>query len=272
MQLLGEKAYREQVVPLIRDPIVRSFWMNEFASWSDNYRTEAVAAIQNKLRPFLTSTNIRAIVSQPGRSLDLRDVMDQGRVLIVNLSKGRLGEDNSTLLGALLVTSIQQAAMTRADIPESERRDFYLYVDEFQNFTTGSFASILSEARKYRLSLIVAHQYLTQLNEETANAVFGNVGSIVTFQVGSDDAQRLAEQLGKYPGQIAPENLTGLPKYTVYARLLVDGMPSSPFSMQTLPPPQEIDSDRAAIIRGVMARRFGQGATSDRASGITVAA
>lgn len=258
MQLLGEKAYREQVVPLIRDPIVRSFWMHEFASWSDNYRTEAVAAIQNKLRPFLTSTNIRAIVSQPGRSLDLRDVMDRGQVLIVNLSKGRLGEDNSTLLGALLVTSIQQAAMTRADVPEIERRDFSLYVDEFQNFTTGSFASVLSEARKYRLSLIVAHQYLTQLDEPTANAVFGNVGSIITFQVGSDDAQRLAEQLGKHPGQITPENLTGLPKYTACVRLLIDGMPSKPFSMQTLPPPiNEIDAERAEIIRRVTQRSFG---------------
>jgi hypothetical protein len=257
MQLLGEKACREQVVPLIRDPIVRSFWLHEFASWSDNYRTEAVAAIQNKLRPFLTSTNIRAIVSQPGRSLNLRDVMDRGQVLIVNLSKGRLGEDNSTLLGALLVTSIQQAAMTRADVPEIERRDFSLYVDEFQNFTTGSFASVLSEARKYRLALIVAHQYLSQLNEETADAVFGNVGSIVTFQVGSDDAQRLAEQLSKHPGQITPENLTGLPKYTAYVRLLIDGMPSKPFSMQTLPPLMiAIGPGRADIVKRVSQRQF----------------
>ena len=258
MQLLGEKAFREQVVPLIRDPIVRSFWMHEFASWSDNYRTEAVAAIQNKLRPFLTSTSIRAIVSQPGRSLDLRDVMDRGQVLIVNLSKGRLGEDNSTLLGALLVTSIQQAAMTRADVPEIERRDFSLYVDEFQNFTTGSFASVLSEARKYRLALIVAHQYLTQLDEPTANAVFGNVGSIITFQVGSDDAQLLAGQLGKYPGQINPENLTGLPKYIACIRLLINGMPSKPFSMQTLPPlTSAVDPERAEIIRRVTQRSFG---------------
>ncbi len=259
MQLLGEKNYRERTVPLIRDPIVRSFWVHEFASWSDNYRTEAVAAIQNKLRPFLTSTTIRAIVSQPGRSLDLREVMDNGQVLIVNLSKGRLGEDNSTLLGALLVTSIQQAAMTRADIPEADRRDFSLYVDEFQNFTTGSFASVLSEARKYRLSLIVAHQYLSQLDEPTAHAVFGNVGSMIAFQVGTDDAQRLAEQMSKHPGQLAPENLTGLPKYTAYTRLLIDGLPSSPFSMMTLPPTIEgIDPERTEIIRKVMARKFGQ--------------
>ena len=234
MQLLGEKTFRERTVPLIRDPIVRSFWVHEFASWSDNYRTEAVAAIQNKIRPFLTNTTIRNIVSQPGRSLDLRKVMDDGKILIVNLSKGRLGEDNSTLLGALLVTSIQQAAMTRADIPEADRRDFSLYVDEFQNFTTGSFASVLSEARKYRLSLIVAHQYLSQLDDQTANAVFGNVGSIIAFQVGTNDAQRLAEQMSKHPNQLTPENLTGLPKYTAYTRLLIDGMPSGPFSMGTM--------------------------------------
>jgi hypothetical protein len=257
MQLLGEKTYREQVVPTICDPIVRSFWMHEFASWSDNYRTEAVAAIQNKLRPFVVNGTIRAIVTHPAPALDFRRIMDEGKVLIVNLSKGRLGEDNSTLLGALLVTSIQQAAMTRADIPEAQRRDFSLYVDEFQNFTTGSFASVLSEARKFRLSLIVAHQYLSQLNEQTADAVFGNVGSIIAFQVGSDDAQKLAEQLGKYPGQIAPENLTGLPKYTAYARLLIDGMPSNPFSIRTLPPTTDsVDPARAEIVRRVFQRQF----------------
>jgi len=257
MRLLGERPYREHMVPSIRDDVVRSFWMHEFASWSDNYRTEAVAAIQNKIRPFLTNTNMRAIVSQPGRTLDLRQVMDEGKVLIVNLSKGRIGEDNATLLGAFLVTSIQQAAMTRADMPEANRRDFFLYVDEFQNFTTGSFASVLSEARKFRLSLIVAHQYLAQLNDETADAVWGNVGSIVAFQVGSDDAEQIAQQLGKYRGQITPENLSGLPKYTAYARLLIDGMPSNPFSLQTLPPRAEaFDAERAEIVRRVMRRRF----------------
>ena len=212
--------------------------------------------IQNKIRPFLTSTHMRAIVSQPGKSLDLREIMDDGKVLIINLSKGRVGEDNSTLLGAFLVTSIQQAAMTRADVPEASRRDFFLYVDEFQNFTTGSFASVLSEARKFRLSLIVAHQYLAQLNEQTADAVWGNVGSIVAFQVGSDDAETLAQQLGKHAGQLTPENLTGLPKYVAYARLLIDGLPSSPFSIQTLPPPKAFDPARAEIIRRVARRRI----------------
>lgn len=257
VQLLGERSFREQIVPTIADPVVRSFWLHEFASWSDNYRTEAVAAIQNKLRPFLTSTNLRAIVSQSGRSLNLREVMDQGKILIVNLSKGRLGEDNSTLLGAFIISSIQQAAMTRANIPEVERRDFNLFVDEFQSFTTGSFATVLSEARKFRLSLIIAHQYLSQLDVETANAVFGNVGSIISFQVGADDAEQLALQIGKYPGQISPENLTGLPKYTAYTRLLIDGIPSKPFSITTLPPPQNgEDPDRAEIVRRVSRRRI----------------
>lgn len=255
MKLLGEKPFREQLVPNIRDEIVRSFWIHEFPGWSDNYRTEAVAAIQNKIRPFLTNTNIRAIVSNPRHSINLRRIMDEGRVLIVNLSKGRLGEDNSTLLGAFLVTSIQQAAMTRADIPEEMRQDFSLYVDEFQNFTTGSFGAVLSEARKYRLSLIIAHQYLAQLNEETTDAVFGNVGSIVAFQLGSSDAKILAQQLGKFPGQIESENLTGLPKYTAYARLLIDGMPTNPFSLRTLPPVDAFDHERAEIVRRQSLRR-----------------
>ena len=194
-------------------------------------------------------------MSTPGRSLDLRQIMDDGHVLIVNLSKGRLGEDNSTLLGAFLVSSIQQAAMTRADIPEETRRDFFLYVDEFQNFTTGSFASVLSEARKYRLSLCVAHQYLSQLNEPTADAVWGNVGSLVAFQVGSDDAELLARQLSKYPDQMQPQDLTNLPKYTAYARVLIDGMPSHPFSLSTLPPPLG-DEDRSVIIRRCSQRQW----------------
>lgn len=257
MRLLAERSYREVVVPKIRDDVVRSFWMHEFASWDDRYRTEAVAAIQNKIRPFLTNRTMRAIVSQPGRSLNLREIMDQGKVLIVNLSKGRVGEDNATLLGAFLVTTIQQAAMTRADVPEAERRDFYLYIDEFQNFTTSSFASILSEARKYRLSLTIAHQYLKQLDDATADAVFGNVGSIIAFQVGTDDAEVLAEQLSKHPGQLHSQDLTNLPRYTAYARLLIDGMPSNPFSMQALSPPP-ITDDRLAIVTERSRRQHAQ--------------
>ena len=257
MRLLAERNYREGIVPKIRDDVVRSFWMHEFANWDDRYRTEAVAAIQNKIRPFLTNRTMRAIVSQPGRSLNLREIMDQGKVLIVNLSKGRVGEDNATLLGAFLVTTIQQAAMTRADVPEDQRRDFFLYIDEFQNFTTSSFASILSEARKYRLSLTIAHQYLKQLDDATADAVFGNVGSIIAFQVGTDDAEVLAEQLSKHPGQLHSQDLTNLPRYTAYARLLIDSMPSNPFSMETLSPPP-ITEDRFDIVTERSRRQHAQ--------------
>jgi hypothetical protein len=157
--------------------------------------------------------------------------------------------------------------MTRADQPESSRRDFFLYVDEFQSFTTGSFASVLSEARKFRLSLIVAHQYLSQLNQETADAVWGNVGSIIAFQVGSDDALVLAQQLAKHPGQMTSENLTGLPKYTAYTRLLIDGMPSNPFSIRTLPPPTgQFDANRADIIRRTSHRRHARAVLSSASS------
>ena len=247
LRLLGDPAYRDRIVPQIRDSVVRTFWMSEFAHWSKAYRTEAVAAVQNKIRPFLTNAAIRAIVSQHGRGLDLRKAMDEGKVLLVNLSKGRLGEDNSAILGALLVTSLQQAALTRADTPEATRRDFYLYVDEFQNFTTGSFAVILSEARKYRLNLTLCHQYLRQLDETTAAAIAGNVGSIVAFQVGNDDAEWLSSAMSKSPGQLSPQDLTNLPRYTACARLLIDGSPSVPFTMTTLASPP-VTADRTGII------------------------
>jgi len=256
LRLLSDEPFRERFVAAIRDDLVQSFWIHEFARWNDRYRTEAVAAIQNKIRPFLTNRSLRAIVGHNHRSLDLRQIMDDRQVLIINLSKGRIGEDNSTLLGALLVASIQQAAMSRADVSQEKRPDFYLYVDEFQNFTTGSFATILSEARKYRLNLTVAHQYLKQLDDETANAVFGNVGSIVAFQVGSDDALVLAQQLAKFDGQLKTQDLTNLPKYTAYVRLLIDGLPSSPFSMETIQPPLlDPKQDRSTIVRETSRRR-----------------
>ena len=182
-------------------------------------------------------------------------MLDEGQVLIANLSKGRVGEQNAMLLGAMLVTGIQQAAMSRADVPEEQRRDAYLYVDEFQNFTTGSFATILSEARKYRLNLTVAHQYLRQLEPETRDACFGNVGSIVSFQVGTEDAELLAEQLSKFRGQVQPQDIANLPKYTAYARLLCDGLPSPPFSMMTLPPAIP-DDDRTAVVCRASHRRY----------------
>ncbi len=255
--LLSDERYRERVAARVEDDIARLFWTQEFPTWNERYRTEAMSAIQNKVRPFLMNRNVRAILGQKGKTLDLRQVMDEGKVLVANLSKGRIGEDNANLLGSLLVSSIQQAAMSRADIPEKDRRDFFLTVDEFQNYRTGSFASILSEARKYRLCLTVGHQYLKQLDFETADAVFGNVGSLLTFQVTGDDAEVLSRQLSQYPGQVRPADVANLPKYTAYARLLIDGMPSRPFSLTTLPPPAVgTTGDRASIVRAASHRRY----------------
>lgn len=254
LRLLSDASYRKAIVERVDDPVVRSFWQQEFADWNERYRMEAIAPIQNKVGQFLSSPVLRAITGQAKSAVNLRQVMDSGRVLIVNLSKGRIGEDTSALLGSLLVTSLQQAAMSRADIPENDRLDFFLYVDEFQNFATESFATILSEARKFRLSLTVANQYLAQMDERTSDAIFGNVGSLVCFQVGPQDAEILAEQLA---GDMRPEDLIALPRFTAYVRLLIDGMPSRPFSMETLPPTKHrMDVERAAKVRNQSRHRY----------------
>jgi hypothetical protein len=253
-RLLADARYRRAVAARLADPVVRTFWQQEFSGWKPQYQAEAIAPVQNKLGHFLSQPILRAIVGQARSALDLRQVLDEGRILIVNLSKGRIGEDGTTLLGSLLVTSIQLAAMSRADLAEQARRDFFLYVDEFQNFATDSFATILSEARKYRLSLTLANQYLAQMEEATLEAVFGNVGSLLVFQVGARDAEALAEQLG---GDATPQDLMALPRYRAYARLLVDGMPSRPFSLETLPPPvYDERRSRAAIVRRTSRHRY----------------
>ena len=253
MKMLSDKRFRESLVRRVQDPLVRSFWLEEFAAKPAKWQEESVAPIQNKVGQFLSSPLLRAIVGQlPGR-VDLRSIMDEQKILIVNLSKGRIGEDATTLLGALLVTGIQQAAMSRSDITESQRNDFYLYVDEFQNFATDSFATILSEARKYRLNLTLANQFLDQIEEGTRNAVFGNVGSMLCFQLGTTGAETMASQ---FAGGLQPQDLIALPKFHAYARLLVDGMPSKPFSLQTLPPTKPQKQERAEIIRRTSRRRY----------------
>jgi hypothetical protein len=253
-RLLVDTSYQKMLTGRISDPIVRAFWDSEFAHWKPQYRAEAIAPIQNKVGQFLSHPILRAIVGQSRRGLDLRRVLDDGLVLVANLSKGTIGEDGSSLLGSLLVTGIQLAAMSRADTPEHQRRDFSLYVDEFQNFATESFATVLSEARKYRLSLTIANQYLAQMDEATAAAVFGNVGSLLVFQVGASDAEALADQLG---GGVTPQDLLALPRFTAYVRLLIDGMPSRPFSMETIPPPTTGRSHaRAAVIRRTSRHRY----------------
>jgi hypothetical protein len=190
-RILTDKKFRIEVLKYVEDPVVRNFWQIEFASWNDKFAAEAVAPVLNKVGAFTANPLVRNIIGQPKSSFNLRQIMDQRKILIVNLSRGLVGEDNAALLGALLVTKIQLGAMSRADIPASERSPFYLYVDEFQNFATDSFATILSEARKYGLNLTVANQYIAQMSIEVKDAVFGNVGSIIAFRMGVDDARSM---------------------------------------------------------------------------------
>jgi hypothetical protein len=253
-RVLQDRDYRGKVVRKIKDPIVKSFWMNEFEKMDPKNRIEAISPILNKVGQFLSSPIIRNILGQPQSTLDLRFAMDHKKIIIVNLSKGKIGEDTSSLLGSMIITKFQLDAMSRANIPEKDRTDFYLYVDEFQNFATDSFATILSEARKYKLNLTMANQYIAQMPEEVRDAVFGNVGSILSFQVGFDDAEYLS---GQYGEEVLPNDLVALSKYTAYSRLLIDGMPSKTFSFDTLPPPQlEVEEGRLEKVIKLSRERY----------------
>lgn len=232
-----DKKYRKKIVDNIKDPMVKAFWIDEFAQYSEKYRTEAIAPIQNKVGQFLSSGIIRNIVGQPRSTIDLRSIMDNRKILLMDLSKGKVGEDNSALLGAMIITKLQLAALSRVDIPEKERKDFYLYVDEFQNFVTESFATILSEARKYHLNLTVGHQYIGQLapdknNTKVRDAVFGNVGTMVCFRVGAADAEFLETE---FDPTFTPNDMVNLPKYNIILRLMINGVASDPFSAVTMP-------------------------------------
>lgn len=236
-RILVDKNYRERIVHNIKDPVVRSFWTHEYETWRDQFRNEAIVPIQNKVGQFLNTPFVRNIVGQPKSTLNIQDVMNSGKILLVNVSKGRMGEDNAALLGAMIVTKLQLAAMERVRIAEEERKDFYLYIDEFQNFATDSFASILSEARKYRLNLIIAHQYIGQLVSDTStkvrDAIFGNVGTMVVFRVGAADAEALESE---FEPEFVIQDICNLPNYCVYLKLMVNGVTSRPFSATTLPP------------------------------------
>jgi CxxC-x17-CxxC domain-containing protein len=233
VRMLSDKSYRKKVVANIKDPVVKAFWEREFSGYADKFASEAVSPIQNKVGQFLSSSLMRNIIGQVQSAINIRDIMDSGKILIMNLSKGRIGEDNSALLGAMMITKIQLASMSRVDVPETDRRDFYLYIDEFQNFSTDSFANILSEARKYRLNLILAHQYIEQLSEKVKPAVFGNVGTMVVFRVGAADAEELVKE---FTPTFTEEDLVNLPKYEMYLKLMIDGIASSPFSAKGLAP------------------------------------
>ncbi|MFA5022610.1 MAG: CxxC-x17-CxxC domain-containing protein [Patescibacteria group bacterium] len=233
MRILVDKNYRQKVIEKIQDPVVKSFWVEEYSKYPQTFQVEAIAPIQNKVGQFLSNALIRNVVGQVKSTIDMRYIMDNRKILIMNLSKGRIGEDSSALLGAMMITKIQLAAMSRIDMPESERKDFYLYVDEFQNFATESFATILSEARKYRLDLIIGHQYVEQLDEIVRAAVFGNVGTLMCFRIGAADAEFLATEFAPY---FIEEDLVNLAKYDTYMKLMIDGVSSNPFSAKTLPP------------------------------------
>ncbi len=235
-RMLTDKEFRKKVVREVQDPVVKNFWLNEFASWNDKFANEAVAPVLNKVGAFTANPLIRNVIGQPKSALNLRKIMDEGKILIVNLSQGLIGEDNASVLGALMVTKLQLSAMSRANQPLSERRPFYLYVDEFQNFATDSFAVILSEARKYGLYLTVANQYIAQIAETAVkDAVFGNVGSIVTFRVGADDAGYLA----KYFKPIFEDtDIVTLNNQHILLSMSIDGEKSPPFSGTTLVMPE----------------------------------
>ncbi len=236
-RILVDKDYRQRIIANIKDPVVKSFWINEYETWRDQFRNEAIVPIQNKVGQFLSTSLIRNIVGQPKSTINIPEIMNNEKILLVNLSKGRIGEDNAALLGAMIITKIQLAAMERVRIPESERKDFYLYVDEFQNFVTDSFANILSEARKYRLNLIIAHQYIGQLATKDStvvrDAIFGNVGTMIIFRIGATDADFLEKELEP---EFTIEDVVNLPNRQIYLKLMVDGVTSRPFSANTLPP------------------------------------
>jgi len=253
-RMLADPDYRKKVVDRVTDPVVKSFWLQEFARYTQRYEVEATAAIQNKVGQFISNPLIRNIIGQVRSSINMRAVMDGGKILIANISKGRVGEDNSMLLGALLITKLQLAAMSRVDVPEEERKDFYLYVDEFQNFATASFVNILSEARKYRLSLILGHQYITQMEEEVRDAVFGNVGTLVVFRVGAEDAEFLERE---FTPEFSASDLVNLGKYNIYLKLMIDGLSGRPFSAETLPPFPKLEKSNKEKIVKVSRERYG---------------
>lgn len=236
MRVLTDNSFRRLVVNEVKDPVIRDFFVNEYEKYEPKFRQEAIAPIQNKVGQFLSSSTIRNIVGQPKSTMKIEEIMNSGKILLADLSTGKIGEDNSALLGSMLITKVQLAAMGRTRIDESERRDFYLYVDEFQNFATDSFATILSEARKYRLNLAMVNQYISQMPDTVKDAVFGNVGTMVSFRVGSSDAEAMQKE---FEPVFDVNDLVNLPNRQIYIKMAIDGVTVPAFSANTLPPPEE---------------------------------
>jgi len=255
-RMLSDKAYRNEIISHVTDPSVKSFWVKEFANYTERMAAEAVPAIQNKVGQFTANPLIRNMIGQPQSSFNFREAMDSRKIIIINLSKGRIGDENMKLLGGLLVTKIYLAAMSRADVPDRVMKmlpNFYLFVDEFQNFANASFADILSEARKYKLNLTIAHQYIEQMDEIVRPAVFGNVGTMITFRVGATDAEVLEKE---FAPQFVVEDFVNLGKYQLYLKLMIDGLSSAPFSATTLPPIPHPDTSHVTDIIAASREQF----------------
>jgi len=244
-RMLTDERYRAWVVRQVKDPFIRDFWVSEFGGYEPRFQREAIAPIQNKLGQFLLNPVIRNILGQVGRSVDIPFVMNTGRIFIANLAKGKLGGDKANLLGSLLVTQFQLAAMARGSMPEEDRRDFHLFIDEFQNFSTESFASILAEARKYRLCLVLSHQFLDQLVPSIRQAILGNVGTVVSFHIGHADAEEMAKAFGE---TISSRQLVDLSRHEVVARMLKHGETMAPFLGKTAPPMKVPTGRREAVV------------------------
>lgn len=233
-RMLADTAFRQRVIKQIQDPVVKAFWTNEFTPSDSQFASEAVVPILNKVGQFIANPIVRNMVGQKKNMLDFEKFMNEGKIVVINLSKGKLGEENTALLGSMFITKIQQAALARAKMPESERRDFYFYVDEFQNFATDAFASILSEARKYHLDLTIAHQYIAQLPEDVRATAFGNVGTMIVFAVGGEDAKVLAQE---FSPTFSAEDMINLNTREMYIKMSIDGKLTPPFSATTLAAP-----------------------------------
>ncbi|MCL5797575.1 MAG: type IV secretion system DNA-binding domain-containing protein [Patescibacteria group bacterium] len=246
LDLLADQNFRQGVLLKVQDRVLQNFWHNEFDKMHPRLKSEAIAPIQNKVGQFVQSPTIRQIIGHSSSTIDLEDIMNQGKILILNLAQGKLGEDNAALLGAMFITKMQLAAMNRVNMPEAERKDFYLYVDEFQNFATSSFIKILSEARKYRLDLILANQYIGQLEETVQKAIFGNAGTLISFVIGAQDAAAISKEFGQWYKE---EDLVNLGSYQIVIKLAIDNLTSLPFHAVTLPLPKSVNQNRDKVVR-----------------------
>ena len=255
-RMLTDKEFRKETLTYCRDTVVLQFWNVEFASWNDKFVAEAIAPVLNKVGAFTANPIIRNIIGQPKSTFNIRQIMDEGKILIVNLSKGLIGEDNAAILGSFLVTKIQLAAMSRSDIPDvRDRRPFYLYVDEFQNFATDSFESILSEARKYKLSLIMGNQFMTQLTDKIREAIIGNVGTVISGRIGVTDAELMVK---KFQPTFDVDDLAKLPNFQSITSVMINNVPSAPFSMNWIPPMGQVNNQlRDALVR-LSAAKYGR--------------